>query len=140
MKVAVRYQSRGGNTKAAAEYIANALDTVAEPIDAGVDEGTDLLIIGGGMYAFSLDEGLSAFLAGPEPVKAKEAAVFTTAGFISGTKKIKAPLEKRGVKCADESLALKLGMKNYGGKNGALAFEEKHKSKMDKFAKDLMDR
>lgn len=33
MKTAVRYQSRGGNTKAVAEVIANSLGVKAEPVD-----------------------------------------------------------------------------------------------------------
>lgn len=33
MKIAVRYQSRGGNTKAVAEVIANSLGVKAEAVD-----------------------------------------------------------------------------------------------------------
>ena len=58
MKVAVRYQSRGGNTKEIAEAIAKAADVKAEPIDISIDEPVDVLFVGGGVYAHTIDPSL----------------------------------------------------------------------------------
>ena len=55
MKVAVRYQTRGGNTKAVAEAIAKAAGVKAKPIDAPISEPVDLLFIGGGVYSLNID-------------------------------------------------------------------------------------
>jgi flavodoxin len=43
MKVAVRYQTRGGNTRAVAEAIAKAAGVKAEPIYVSLREPIDLL-------------------------------------------------------------------------------------------------
>jgi flavodoxin len=42
MKYAVRYQSRGGNTRAVAEIIAGILGINAEPFDRPLDENVDV--------------------------------------------------------------------------------------------------
>ena len=45
MKIAVRYQSRGGNTKAVAEVIANSLGVKAEAVDNAITQWVDELEI-----------------------------------------------------------------------------------------------
>lgn len=50
MKIAVRYQSRGGNTKAVAEVIANSLGVKAEAVDNAITQWVDVLFVGGGVY------------------------------------------------------------------------------------------
>lgn len=62
MKIAVRYQSRGGNTKAVAEVIANSLGVKAEVVDSAITEWVDVLFIGGGVYMGKMDESLYNFL------------------------------------------------------------------------------
>jgi hypothetical protein len=47
MKYAIRYQSRGDNTRAVAEIIAGILGVKAEPIDTPLDENVDVLFIRG---------------------------------------------------------------------------------------------
>ena len=54
MKNAVRYYSRTGNTKVAAEAIAKAINEEAVSVDspeAPVREHVDVLFIGGALYA-----------------------------------------------------------------------------------------
>lgn len=61
MKIAVRYQSHGGNTKSVAEAIGKAVGTIAEPIGTPINEPIDLLIVGGGVYKYGLDKTLVAY-------------------------------------------------------------------------------
>ena len=65
MKAAVRYYSRSGNTKAAAEAIAEAAGVPAVSVDApnaALNEPVDVLFIGGALYAYGLDGHLKAYL------------------------------------------------------------------------------
>lgn len=55
MKAAVRYYSRTGNTKIAAEAIARAAGTRAVSVDApdaAIQDPVDVLFIGGALYAY----------------------------------------------------------------------------------------
>jgi len=47
MKVAVRYQSRGGNTQGVAEIIAQTVGASAEPVTTPLKEPVDILFLGG---------------------------------------------------------------------------------------------
>ncbi len=81
MKVAVRYYSRSGNTKAVADAIANAAGTQAISVDApeaAITEPVDLLFIGGAVYAYGIDEHIKSFLKTLDKEKVKKAAVFST--------------------------------------------------------------
>ena len=52
LRIAVRYQSRGGNTRKVAEAIARKSGVVAKPLDPTEKlSGIDLLFVGGGVYA-----------------------------------------------------------------------------------------
>ena len=52
LRIAVRYQSRGGNTRKVAEAIARKSGVVAKPLDPSETlSGVDLLFVGGGFYA-----------------------------------------------------------------------------------------
>ena len=61
-KIAIRYCTQTGHSKALAEAIAEALETEALDISAGLDEPVDQLFLCSGMYAFSLDKRLIGFL------------------------------------------------------------------------------
>lgn len=56
MTIAVRYQSRGGNTKVVAEAIAKAAGVIAESIDTPVSEPIDLLIVGGTAFVDEMNQ------------------------------------------------------------------------------------
>ncbi len=65
MKVAVRYQSRGGHVKAMAESLAEGAGVEALSVDdpkAAIKEPVDLLFIGGALYAFKLDPSMEEFI------------------------------------------------------------------------------
>ena len=55
MRTAVRYYTRGGNTKRLAEAVAQAVGTEALPISTPVDEPVDILFLGNSYYAFNID-------------------------------------------------------------------------------------
>jgi flavodoxin len=61
MKIAVRYQSHGGNTKVVTEIIAKAAGVTAESIEKPIDETVDILFIGGGAYYRNIDPSLKIF-------------------------------------------------------------------------------
>lgn len=65
MKVAIRYQSRGGNVAAMAEAIARGCGVEAIPFDAPngkITEPVDLLFVGGALYYWQLDKDFKAYL------------------------------------------------------------------------------
>ena len=81
MSIAVRFYSRSGNTKLVAEAIAKAADVAAIPVDAPgseIEEPTDILFIGGALYAYGLDKHLKEFLAALRKEHVKKAVVFST--------------------------------------------------------------
>jgi flavodoxin len=55
MKIAVRYFSRGGNTKKLADAIANAVGVTAETTDVPLTEDVDILFLGSSVYAYGVD-------------------------------------------------------------------------------------
>ncbi|MDR1439677.1 MAG: flavoprotein [Clostridiales bacterium] len=114
MKIAVVYQSRGGNTKAVAEAIARAAGVAAEPIGKAFDGTADLLFIGGGVYAWGLDKDFKAYLETLSAQNVKAIVPFTTAGGMDKTKDIAAIAEKNGIAAANERLAVRFGLKNHG--------------------------
>ena len=78
MNIAVIYQSRTGHTKKVAKAIAHALHTEAWGIDEVKDLDCDLLILGGGVYAATLDKDMKKFLSGLTGTSAKRVALFGT--------------------------------------------------------------
>ena len=81
MKVAVRYYSRTGNTKAVADAIANKAGVNAVSVDApnaAIKEPVDVLFIGGALYAYGLDGHLKDYLKTLKKDDAKKAVVFST--------------------------------------------------------------
>ena len=81
MNIAVRYCSRSGNTKAAAEAMAEALGVSALSVDdeaAVPEEKVDLLFLGGALYAYGIDDRLKVFLSSLSKENVTKAAVFST--------------------------------------------------------------
>ena len=118
MKIAVRYQSRGGNTKAVAEIIAKTAGVKAEPIDTPLDEAVDVLFVGGGVYAWEIDTSLKNYLETLNLGDAKSAAIFSTSGFTSSTDKIAEIVRGKGIHVCVKALSIKMGIHNqhlFGG-------------------------
>ncbi len=82
MNVAVRYYSRSGNTKMAAEAIARGAGVEAVSVDspaAPIKEHVDVLFIGGALYAYGLDKHLKEYLKNLDGTSVEEAVVFSSA-------------------------------------------------------------
>jgi len=140
MTIAVRYQSRGGNTKAVAEAIAKAAGVTAEPIDVPIPEPVDLLFIGGGVYAWDIDKDLKAYLEGLSPEIVTSAAAFTTAGGMNKTETIAAILKERGIRVREETLPLKFALRNhatFGGK-GNFTLSDKEIQAIELFVRKMI--
>ena len=140
MKIAVRYQSRGGNTKAVAEAIARAAGVQAQPIDVPLTEPVDLLIVGGGVYAWDIDKALRAYLESLSPETVKSVAAFTTAGGMNKTGTIASIVQARGIPVREETLPVKVMLRNHaalGGK-GDFALSDKEIDKITGFVRKLV--
>lgn len=79
MTVAIRYQTRNGNTEAFAKQIATVAGVPAESVDTPVTDA-DLLFFGGGTYFMRPDSSASAFMTALDATKVKKIALFTTSG------------------------------------------------------------
>ena len=62
MKIAVRYYSRGGNTKKVALAIAEAAGVEARTVAVPLDEKADVLFLGSAVYAAGVDNAVKLFL------------------------------------------------------------------------------
>ena len=81
MKVQVRYYSRSGNTKLLAEAIAKGVGTKAISIDdkdSAIKDKTDILFIGGALYAYGIDKNLKEYIQTLQKDMVKKAVVFST--------------------------------------------------------------
>jgi flavodoxin len=136
MKFSVRYQSRGGNTRAVAEIIADVLSVKAEPVTVPLDENADILFIGGALYAWQLDGKLKKFLKNLTPEKTGKIVSFgTSAGVSKVITKINKYAAKKGINVDERSLFLPMGINGnalFGKKGGNLTDEQINKVK--KFA------
>ena len=113
MKLAIRYQSHGGNTKEVAEEIAKTLNITAESIEQPIIEYVDLLIIGGGVYKWDIDPSLKNYLNNLDPKCVKSVAAFTTAGGMDKTKTILTIVKNKGINIEEISLPLKVMLRNH---------------------------
>ncbi|MDR3344694.1 MAG: hypothetical protein LBT21_03770 [Oscillospiraceae bacterium] len=136
MNISVRYQSRGGNTKTVADAIAKAVGVIAEPIDTPVNEPIDLLIVGGGVYAWGLDTALKTWLKNLDTAKIKRIAAFTTAGGMDKTKDILEAAKAKGIPVCEETLAVKFLLKGHAffGQAGKAKLNDNQIAAINEFA------
>ncbi len=108
MKNAVRYYSRSGNTRTAAEAIARAIGTDAVSVDsasASLQEPVDVLFIGGALYAYGIDKHLKAYLGSLKKDQVKKAVVFSTSWISKhAIDLIKDELNRKGIPVEKETL------------------------------------
>ena len=111
MKIAVRYYSRSGNTKAVAEAIAEAAGVPAVSVDqkeAALPEPVDILFIGGALYAYGLDNHLKDYLKTLKQGDAKRAVVFSTSWISKHSiDLIKKGLDEAGITAFEETFYVK---------------------------------
>jgi flavodoxin len=139
MKIEIRYQSHGGNTKEVAETIAKAIGITADSIEKPIIETVDLLIIGGGVYKWDIDPSLKEFLENLTPELVKSVAAFTTAGVMDKTNVILSIAKEKGINVQTETLPIKFGAKNHawlGGK-GYIKLTEKQIHSINDFVNKI---
>lgn len=140
MKIAVRYQSRGGNTKAVAEVIENSLGVKAESVDSAITERVDVLFVGGGVYMGKMDESLYNFLSELNSENVGEIVCFSTTGSMASTiKQIKQLAMQKGIKLNENKLLLKMllrGHSSLGLSGGKLT--DKQIKKIELFADSVL--
>lgn len=111
MKAAVRYYSRSGHTKMAAEAIARGAGTEAFSIDdaaGALTEKVDVLFIGGALYAYGLDRHLKNYLKAIDPAMVGRAVVFSTASLSRhALDLIRKALSGKGIPVEDETFFAK---------------------------------
>lgn len=116
MKITVRYQSRGGNTRAVAEVIAKALGVDAAPINTPLPEKVDLLFIGGGVYKWDADQELKAYLQTLDAKQVGKIAAFsTTGGMTAAIKRISKAAKAKGIPLCEHTLCMKLLLQGHAG-------------------------
>lgn len=140
MKIAVRYQSRGGNTRAVAQVIAETLGIQAEPIDSPLDETVDLLFLGGGVYAWDADPQLKEYLEKLDSGKIGQIVAFSTTGAMKkAISRITEYAGKAGIKVNVKQLCLRMVMQGHGtfGREGGHLTEEQI-AKVKEFAQEVL--
>ncbi len=111
MQYAVRYASRGGNTRAVADEIAKKIDVKAERISEPLEEEVDVLFLGAGVWFASVTKDMKEYLAALDSGKIKQIVAFSTSGHLeSAIKKITAAAKDKGIKVNEESFDLHLNM------------------------------
>ncbi len=105
MKVAVRYFSRGGNTKKLAEAIAEAVGVKAETVEKPLEGDTDILFLGSSVYAYGVDKAVKTFV-GSIDVTVGKVVNFSTAALIKSTyKQVSKLLAAKNIPFAEEEFA-----------------------------------
>ncbi len=108
---AVRYYSRSGNTKLVADAIAKAIGVKAVSVDepgAAIKETTEVLFVGGALYAYGIDKNLKKYLENLDGSKVEKAVVFSTSWLSKHALDIiKDTLAKKGIKVEEETFYVK---------------------------------
>ncbi len=129
MNVAVRYYSRSGNTKTIADTIATTSGVDAVSVDkagAAITEDTDILFIGGALYAYGLDKNMKNYLASIDGSKVKKAVVFSTSSISKhSVDLLKKGLAAKGIPVEDDFFYVK-GKDAAASVSSATAFAKKY--------------
>ncbi len=64
MKIAIRYYSKGGNTKRIAEAVSKAVGVEAKPVSEPLTEDIDILFLCAAPYKFNIDAAVLSFVGG----------------------------------------------------------------------------
>lgn len=105
MKIAIRYYSRGGNTKKLADAISEAISVEAKTVSEPLTEDVDILFLGSSVYAYGVDDEVKKFISQIN-VKVGKVVNFSTAALIQSThKQIAKLLKERQIPFAEEEFA-----------------------------------
>lgn len=114
MNIEVRYQSRGGNTKAVAEQIANEFNLKAHSIAIPITEYTDILFVGGGVYEWRMDKTLREFMNRLDSQRIGQIICFSTTGYKnSAIEQMKHIAEEKGIAVNHNELLIKMLLKGH---------------------------
>lgn len=107
MKVAIRYYTRGGNTKKLADAISEAIGVEAKTTAEPLTEDVDILFLGSSVYAYGVDDEVKKFIRGID-VKVGKVVNFSTAALIKSTyKQVAKLLAEKNIPFAKEEFACK---------------------------------
>lgn len=107
MNIAVRYFSRGGNTKKLAEAIAAAVGVEAKTTAEKLTGDVDILFLGSSVYAYGVDDEIKRFIQEID-VKVGKVVNFSTAALIRSTyKQVEKLLAEKGLPFAKEEFYCK---------------------------------
>lgn len=107
MKVAIRYYTRGGNTKKLADAISEAIGVEAKTTAEPLTEDVDILFLGSSVYAYGVDDEVKKFISEIN-VKVGKVVNFSTAALIKSTyKQVAKLLEEKNIPLAEEEFACK---------------------------------
>ena len=107
MKIAIRYYTRGGNTKKLADAISQAVGAEAKTTAEPLTEDVDVLFLGSSVYAYGVDDEVKGFIDGIN-VKVGKVVGFSTAALIKSThKQVAKLLAAKGIPFAEEEFACK---------------------------------
>lgn len=107
MKIAIRYYTRGGNTKKLADAISQAVGVEAKTTAEPLTEDVDILFLGSSVYAYGVDDEVKKFIDGIN-VKIGKVVGFSTAALIKSThKQVAKLLAARQIPFAEEEFACK---------------------------------
>ena len=107
MKVAIRYYTRGGNTKKLADAISEAIGVEAKTTAEPLTEDVDILFLGSSVYAYGVDDEVKKFINGID-VKVGKVVNFSTAALIKSTyKQVAKLLAEKNIPFAEEEFACK---------------------------------
>lgn len=111
MKCAVRYYSRSGNTRLLAEAIADELGVPSVSVDAPeakLSGHTDVLFIGGALYAYGLDKKLVSYIRTLDSDMVGRAILFSTTWHSKHSFDLmRKELEARGIAVAERTFYAK---------------------------------
>lgn len=132
MNIAVRYYSKGGNTKKIAEAIAKAVGTEAKTVSEPLTEDVDILFLGSAPYAFDVDDEVKNFIRNIS-VSVGKVVNFSTTAVIKSTRKYveklfaekKIPVEKEEFSCRGAFAVLHKGRPNEDDLKSAVDFARK---------------
>ena len=139
MKIEVRYQSRGGNTKAVAEIISKEFNVQAHSIAIPLNGYTDIMFLGGGVYEWRMDKSLHRFIENLDPNSVGQIVSFSTTGMMNSTiNQIRQLAENKGIFVNQNELLLKMMLRGHswlGLQSGN--FTEKHRAEIQSFTKKI---
>ena len=98
MTIAIRYDSKTGNTRRLAQAMAEALNEHAETVDQPLPGQVDVLFLGSSVYAAGASEEIKRFIAGLDKAQVGRVVCFGTAALLPSTyPQVSKLLRQRGI-------------------------------------------